>query len=118
VLVGRVLVTEAEVIARFGDPDGTRAAPMFTVGYGLCFGHNELKAICMAVLDRAMNEPEARAPAENEEFVLAHVDPVEASGFALHYKLPHYVTFQSEIDRLRAAQRQAVHREAVRDAGA
>jgi alpha-D-ribose 1-methylphosphonate 5-triphosphate synthase subunit PhnI len=24
-----------------------------------------------------------------------HTDPVEASGFALHYKLPHYVTFLS-----------------------
>jgi alpha-D-ribose 1-methylphosphonate 5-triphosphate synthase subunit PhnI len=118
VLVGRVLVTEAEVVARFGAADGNGGAPMFTVGYGLCFGHNELKAICIAVLDRALNEPEARAPAENEEFVLAHIDPGEASGFALHYKLPHYVTFQSEIDRLRAAQRQAEHREAARDAGA
>ena len=117
VLVGRVLVTEAEVLARFGAADGNGGAPVFTVGYGLCFGHNELKAICMAVLDRAMNEPEGRAPAESEEFVLAHVDPVEASGFALHYKLPHYVTFQSEIDRVRAVQRRAARREGPRDAG-
>jgi len=115
--VGRVLVTEAEVLARFGAADGNGGAPVFTVGYGLCFGHNELKAICMAVLDRAMNEPEGRAPAESEEFVLAHVDPVEASGFALHYKLPHYVTFQSEIDRVRAVQRRAARREDARDAG-
>jgi len=49
--------------------------------------------------------------------VLAHVDPVEASGFALHYKLPHYVTFQSEIDRVRAVQRRAARREGPRDAG-
>jgi alpha-D-ribose 1-methylphosphonate 5-triphosphate synthase subunit PhnI len=117
VLIGRVLVTEAEVLARFEAAGKNGSAPTFTVGYGLCFGHNELKAICMAVLDRAMNEPEARAPAEDEEFVLAHVDPVEASGFALHYKLPHYVTFQSEIDRVRAVRRQAARREGGHDAG-
>ncbi len=25
--------------------------PAFTLGYGACFGHNEVKAISMAVLD-------------------------------------------------------------------
>jgi len=111
VMAGWVLATEAEVIARFAAPEGN-GGPMFTVGYGLCFGHNELKAICMAVLDRAMNEPVATAPAENEEFVLSHVDPVESSGFALHYKLPHYVTFQADVARLQAAQLHAAHRKA------
>ena len=28
--------------------------PVFSLGYGLCFGHNETKAIAMAVLDRFM----------------------------------------------------------------
>ena len=39
-------------------------------------------------------------PAANEEFVLLHIDGVEASGFTAHYKLPHYVSFQSDISVL------------------
>jgi alpha-D-ribose 1-methylphosphonate 5-triphosphate synthase subunit PhnI len=39
-------------------------------------------------------------PAANEEFVLSHIDGVEASGFTAHFKLPHYVTFQADISVL------------------
>lgn len=102
VTVGRVLVTEAEVIARLDA--GEEGKPRFTLGYGLCFGHNEIKAISMAVLDRAMGAREAGTPAEDEEFVLYHTDGIEASGFTAHWKLPHYVTFQSVLDRLRRIQ--------------
>jgi len=116
VFIGRVLVTEAEVVAWL---DGTNAsaAPMFTLGYGLCFGHNELKAISMAVLDRAMSAAVPKAPAEDEEFVLCHIDPIESSGFASHWKLPHYVTFQADIDRLRSAQRHALDRDGAHHEG-
>jgi Bacterial phosphonate metabolism protein (PhnI) len=41
--------------------------------------------------------------AHTEEFVLSHTEPVEASGFCIHYKLPHHVTFQSDLDRVRKA---------------
>ncbi len=116
VFIGRVLVTEAEVVAFFDGTSGP-GAPMFTLGYGLCFGHNELKAIAMAVLDRTMNAAVPKAPAENEEFVLSHIDPIESSGFAAHWKLPHYVTFQADIDRLRSAQRHAQPRDGIRRAG-
>lgn len=100
--VGEILVTEAEVIASFKDKKGM---PKFTIGYGLCFGHNELKAICMAVLDRTMMAEEPKAPAEDQEFVLYHIDGIESSGFANHKKLPHYITFQSDLDRLRSSQK-------------
>ena len=96
--VGEVRVTEAEVIARF-DAEGETAK--FTLGYGLCFGHNEVKAISMAVLDRAMQTKKPEMPSENQEFVLSHIDGIESMGFCSHYKLPHYVTFQSDLDRLR-----------------
>ncbi|MCU0538780.1 MAG: carbon-phosphorus lyase complex subunit PhnI [Desulfobacterales bacterium] len=96
--IGEIKVTEAEVIARLGREDGE---PRFTLGYGLCFGHNETKAIAMAVLDRAMSASEPEAPSEDQEFVLTHVDGIESMGFCNHYKLPHYVTFQSDLDRLR-----------------
>ena len=98
VRIGEIKVTEAEVIARIGRADGE---PRFTLGYGLCFGRNETKAIAMAVLDRALSGTEPEAPSEDQEFVLTHVDGIESMGFCNHYKLPHYVTFQSDLDRLR-----------------
>ena len=97
-LAGEVKVTEAEVIARFTPKDG---GAKFTLGYGICFGHNEVKAISMAVLDRAMQAGTSKAPAEDQEFVLSHIDGIESMGFCIHYKLPHYVTFQSDLDRIR-----------------
>jgi alpha-D-ribose 1-methylphosphonate 5-triphosphate synthase subunit PhnI len=99
--IGEIQVTEAEVIARLEKCEGS---PRFSLGYGLCFGHNETKAIAMAVLDRAMSGAEPAAPSEDPEFVLTHVDGIESLGFCNHYKLPHYVTFQSELDRLRRIQ--------------
>ena len=101
-VVGEVKVTEAEVVAQF-EQEGEK--PRFTLGYGLCFGQNELKAISMAVLDRTTRSVEGTTPAEDQEFVLSHVDGIEAMGFCNHWKLPHYVDFQSDLDRLRRAQR-------------
>jgi alpha-D-ribose 1-methylphosphonate 5-triphosphate synthase subunit PhnI len=99
--MGEIQVTEAEVIARMA---GGKEAALFNLGYGLCFGHNETKAIAMAVLDRAISGETPTAPSEDQEFVLTHVDGIESMGFCNHYKLPHYVTFQSELDRLRKIQ--------------
>ncbi|MHB1174598.1 MAG: carbon-phosphorus lyase complex subunit PhnI [Sulfuriferula sp.] len=106
---GEVLITECEVVAMYAaiEPGGK---PMFTVGYGACFGHNEVKAISMAILDRALQKgmqdgPEN--PSEDPEFVLLHVDGVDSMGFASHYKMPHYVTFQSDLDRLRTTQQKS-----------
>lgn len=103
--IGEVLMTECEIVARFETPgDGL---PRFTLGYGACFGHNEVKAIAMAVLDRALQEGAAHGvehPSQDMAFVLGHIDGVDAVGFCTHYKLPHHVTFQADIDQLRAAQ--------------
>ncbi len=101
---GEVLMTECEVVAMFEAPDGNGPVT-FTVGYGACFGHNEVKAISMAILDRSLQKGMRDGPdnpAEDPEFVLLHIDGVDAMGFASHYKMPHYVTFQSDMDRLRA----------------
>jgi len=99
--VGEVKVTEAEVIARF---EGTDGRPRFSLGYGLCFGQNEIKAISMAVLDRCTRAERPTCPAEDQEYVLYHIDGIEAMGFCNHWKLPHYVDFLSDLDRLRKAQ--------------
>ncbi len=103
VTIGEVLVTEVELIARDGGGDESQSGPpRFHLGYGFAIGQNERRAICMAILDRAMMAERASAPAEDQEFVLAHIDGIEAQGFTNHWKLPHYVDFQSELDRARA----------------
>ncbi|WP_367025715.1 carbon-phosphorus lyase complex subunit PhnI [Methylococcus sp. ANG] len=110
---GEALITECEVIAMYeaGD-DG--AKPAFSVGYGACFGHNEVKAVSMAILDRALQKGMKHGPSnpsEDPEFVLLHVDGIDSMGFASHYKMPHYVTFQSDMDRLRTTQKKLGERE-------
>lgn len=100
--IGEIKVTEAEIISECRD--GSGGAPRFTLGYGLCFGHNETKAISMAVLDRSTQADEPSVPSEDQEFVLLHTDGIESVGFCNHFKLPHYVTFQSSLDRLRKSQ--------------
>jgi alpha-D-ribose 1-methylphosphonate 5-triphosphate synthase subunit PhnI len=104
ITVGSILITEAELVAQF-EEDPHEDIPRLTLGYGVCFGHNEIKVISMAVLDKTMKVKEARVPAEDQEFVLSHIDGIESSGFCAHYKLPHYITFQSDLDRLRDSQR-------------
>lgn len=95
--VGEIKVTEAEILTRYDN----HSQPKFALGYGICFGHNEVKAISMAVLDQCMQAREKKAPAEDQEFVLQHIDGIESMGFCNHFKLPHYVTFQSVLDRVR-----------------
>lgn len=99
--VGEVKITEVEVISRYEAGDGV---PRFSVGYGACLGQNEIKAISMAILERCVRTPDPKAPAEDQEFVLSHIDGIESMGFCNHWKLPHYVDFQSDLDRLRKAQ--------------
>lgn len=101
ITVGEVLLTEVEIVARMRD-EGKDSKAQFTLGYGICFGHNEVKAIAMGTLDRAMVAEDPTAPAEDEEFVLYHIDGIEASGFVAHWKLPHYVDFQADLNRVRS----------------
>jgi alpha-D-ribose 1-methylphosphonate 5-triphosphate synthase subunit PhnI len=104
--VGEVAMTECEVVAMF-EQSHHNCTPVFTLGYGACFGHNEVKAISMAILDRSLQNGMRHGPAnpsEDPEFVLLHVDGIDAMGFCTHYKMPHYVTFQSDMTRLRKIQ--------------
>lgn len=99
VYIGEILVTEVETINSFTQ-DKESGEVRFLLGYGLCFGQNELKGIAMAILERSL-ETSGTAPAQDEEFVLLHIDCVESAGFVSHLKLPHYITFQSSLDRIR-----------------
>lgn len=107
--IGEIEVTECQMVNQF--KGNATEPPQFTRGYGLAFGHCERKAMAMALVDRALRAEElgeaVSAPAQQQEFVLAHSDSVEASGFVQHLKLPHYVDFQSELELVRRLR--AVH---------
>ena len=91
---GRVRVSQCEVVDKKGDK--------LRLGFSATMGWNEVKVISAATLD--LNMPGApKGTATEEEFVLYHTEGVESSGFCVHFKLPHYVTFQSSLDAMRDA---------------
>lgn len=92
---GRVRTSQAEVVT-------TKGSGELALGFCATLGWNEVKVIAGATLD--LNSPGAppNSPV-NEEFFLYHTEPVESSGFCIHFKLPHHVTFQSALDSLRGA---------------
>lgn len=103
IAIGAIEITECEMVNQF--VGSATEPPQFTRGYGLAFGHAERKAMAMALVDRSLRaeefNEEIQSPAQQEEFVLAHCDNVEAAGFVSHLKLPHYVDFQSELELIR-----------------
>lgn len=108
--VAEIELTECETVNQF---QGSKSEPaQFTRGYGLVFGQSERKAIAMALVDRALRWQElgedfVGAPAQDQEFVLAHADNIQATGFVEHIKLPHYVDFQAELELVRKLRREA-----------
>lgn len=97
--IGDIKVTEVETfIPRLSSKKNELK---FDIGYGICYGQNETKAIAMSILDQCLEIGDKEYPTRDEEFVLLHIDSVEASGFISHLKLPHYVTFQSKLDSVR-----------------
>jgi alpha-D-ribose 1-methylphosphonate 5-triphosphate synthase subunit PhnI len=100
VTVGWFRVTEAEAIEDLDGPDEDRSR--FDVGYGMCFGHNERKAIAMAAMDVANRRFGRSGPLE--QLLLLTTDGLDSGGFLEHLKLPHYVTFRSMVERKKAMQ--------------
>ncbi|MDA8221275.1 carbon-phosphorus lyase complex subunit PhnI [Desulfosporosinus sp.] len=100
--IGEIKVTEVETLfpAEVQKGNGEKEIE-FEIGYGICYGQNETKAIAMSILDRCLETGNPEYPTHNEEFVLLHIDSVESTGFISHLKLPHYVTFQSKLDSVR-----------------
>lgn len=118
VSIGEITVTEAEAVGQKPNQDGATIG----MGYGCVLGRCERKAIAMAVLDAVLSGLNDDAPFESpladEEFVLSHVDGIESSGFVEHLKLPHEVTFASDLDRIRSVQdRVAAHHAPAHDHG-
>jgi len=115
--IGKIKVSEAEMVGgggrrggRAGENNANRngkqaAAPRYSIGYGLCFGQNETKAICMGMVESALRSPDSENPANSQEFVLYHTEVIESYGFTNHLKLPHYVTFQAGLEGGRRVER-------------
>ncbi len=91
---GRVKVSQAEVVSKKGEK--------LELGFAATMGWNEVKCISAATLDLNSKGAE-KGSATEEEFYLYHTEGVESSGFCIHFKLPHYVTFQSSLDAMRNA---------------
>jgi len=102
--LGEIALTDCQMVNQF--VGSATQPPQFTRGQGLVFGHGERKAMAMSLVDRVLRasefDEELTSPAQDPEFVLPHGDNVEASGFVQHLKLPHYVTFESELQMIRA----------------
>lgn len=115
--LGSIPVTEVESVFPVEASDSDDMGMAFDIGYGLVVGRAESKAIAMSVLDHCLEHGDARFPTEDEEFVLYHVDGVEATGFISHLKLPHYVTFQSKLSSVRGSVEMAGEESRARDEG-
>jgi len=115
VRIGALPVTEAEAVGQRPTAEGGTLG----VGYGCVPGRSERKAVAMAVLDAVLagvdDDAPFTSPLQDEEFVLAHVDGVEAAGFVEHMKLPHEVTFASDLDRVRAIRQHVPIQESMED---
>ncbi len=102
--VGEIRMTAVETLVPVSVRRGIdRTDIEFEIGFGASFGQNETKAIAMSLLDQCLESGDKSSAVRDEEFVLLHVDSVEATGFISHLKLPHYVTFQSKLDSVRKA---------------
>ena len=106
--IGDIKVTEVESFVPISIPKENNAEEIeFEIGYGICYGQNETKAIAMSILDQSLELGSGVHPTQDEEFVLLHIDSVESSGFISHLKLPHYVTFQSKLDSIRRIKKES-----------
>ncbi|MGP6155995.1 MAG: carbon-phosphorus lyase complex subunit PhnI [Vulcanimicrobiaceae bacterium] len=106
-VVGSFVATFAEV-ALYAVHDDGEADAAFTLGFGATPGRVERRAIAGAMLDAAaaragLAADGERAPYDDREFLTRTVDGQEAAGFVEHLKLPHHVTFATELERVRAA---------------
>ena len=99
VKIGELELSACEIAATFEKQDDGEAK--LTTGFGFCFGFNETKVISMSILDTSLYNPSYTIGdggiASNFEMIVHHIDGIESMGFTNHYKLPHYVTFQSDL---------------------
>lgn len=101
-VIGAIRTSECEAIDHLDErgEDPSR----FDAGFGFAMGRNERKAISMACMDIALHRYRDQPMGiEMEQTVMHTTDGLAANGFLEHLKLPHYVTFRSQMERAEAA---------------
>jgi alpha-D-ribose 1-methylphosphonate 5-triphosphate synthase subunit PhnI len=99
VKIGEMELTACESAGTFEKQENGEVK--LTTGFGFCFGFNETKAISMSILDLTLYSTKFSVGdkefASDFEMIVQHIDGVDSMGFTNHFKLPHYVTFQSDL---------------------
>lgn len=79
-------------------------ASRFELGYAMALGRNERKAIAGSVLDVSASRADGTRDGDAlQQILMLTTDGLASNGFLEHLKLPHYVTFTSQVDRALAA---------------
>lgn len=112
--IGEIEATAVESVGTFNKDESGETK--LTTGFGFCFGKNETKAISMSILDLTLYNSsyavgEGAIVAADFEMIMHHIDGIESFGFSNHYKLPHYVTFQTDYQIFKSAQKYAKEQE-------
>ena len=108
VKIGTIEATSVESVGTFNkDNEGETK---LTTGFGFCFGKNETKAISMSIIDLTLYNNTYSVGGENIiaadfEMIMHHLDGIESFGMTNHFKLPHYVTFQTDYQIFKCAQK-------------
>ncbi len=85
--VGEIRMTAVETLVPVPVRRGMGKTEIeFEIGFGASFGQNETKSIAMSLLDQCLESGDKSSAVQDEEFVLLHVDSVEATGFISHLK--------------------------------
>ncbi len=114
VKIGSIEATAVECAGTFNqDKDGDTK---LTTGFGFCFGKNETKAISMSIIDLSLYNKAYSLGGENIiaadfEMIMHHLDGIESFGMTNHFKLPHYVTFQTDFQIFNCAKEYALEKE-------
>ncbi len=99
VKIGELELTSCESAGMFEKQENSEVK--LTTGFGFCFGFNETKAISMSIIDLSLYSAKfsvgEKEFASDFEMIVHHVDGVDSMGFTNHFKLPHYVTFQADL---------------------
>lgn len=114
VKVGTIEATAVECVGTFNqDANGDTK---LTTGFGFCFGKNETKAISMSMIDLSLYNSHYSVGGEHIiaadfDMIMHHLDGIESFGMTNHFKLPHYVTFQTDYQIFKSAQKYAQEKE-------
>lgn len=103
--ISEIRMTDCESLAHLDErgEDPSR----FEVGYAAALGSNERKCIAGSVLELSVSRNAGTKEGDGlQQLIMLTTDGLASNGFLEHLKLPHYVTFTSQLDRAAAARQE------------